>query len=148
MTVDLANGAHWRPEGPGAYLGWSKALPEKPREPSDEVRADWRFPALALAAVARFSPFWQEVTASLSTANVTVEAGLYELTPDARPIIGAAGTVEGLFFNTGYSGHGVMGSPAGGRLAVDLMLGRRTEADNPFGLARFSKRAPAGKIPL
>ena len=148
MTIDLLSGAHWRPEGPGAYLGWSKALPEKPREPSDEVRADWRFPALALAAVVRFSPFWKEIMSGLSTTNVTVEAGFYELTPDARPIIGAAGTVEGLFFNTGYSGHGVMGSPAGGRLAVDLMLGRRTEADNPFGLARFSKGIAPGESAL
>ncbi len=148
MTVSLESGAHWRPEGPGAYIGWSKALPEKPREPSDDVRPDWRFPALALAAVTRFSPFWEEVVRSLSTANVTVEAGLYELTPDAKPIVSGSGAVEGLYFNTGYSGHGVMGSPAGGRLVVDLILGRRRESDNPFRLARFGKGARFGKTAL
>jgi sarcosine oxidase subunit beta len=138
MTLSLDTGAHWRPEGPGAYLGWSGALEEGPREPRDDVPPDWSFPALALAAAAAFSPFWNEVAHHLPRGNVTVEAGLYELTPDAKPIIGSSGAVDGLFFNTGYSGHGVMGSPAGGRLAVDLLLGRRHEAENPFRLSRFA----------
>lgn len=145
MTVEIETGAHWRPEGPGAYLGWSNALDEKPREPTDELRADWRFPALALDAVSRFSPFWAEVVRGLSSSNVTVEAGLYELTPDAKPLIGASGPVEGLYFNTGYSGHGVMGSPAGGRLVVDLILGRRNERDNPFRPGRFAEGKGPGK---
>ena len=151
MTVDLESGAHWRPEGPGAYLGWSGALPEEPRTPRDDVPADWGFPAMVLAEVARAAPFWEEVVASLSRGNVTVEAGLYELTPDAKPIIGASGTVEGLLFNTGYSGHGVMGSPAGGRLLVDLLLGRKTDEANPYRLARFKGGAtgrPPTKTPL
>jgi sarcosine oxidase subunit beta len=151
MTVDLESGAHWRPEGPGAYLGWSAAFPEEPREPRDDVPADWRFPAMVLAEVARVAPFWEEVVASLSRGNVTLEAGLYELTPDAKPIIGAGDTVEGLYFNTGYSGHGVMGSPAGGRLLVDLLLGRKKEEENPYRLARFqggSSVTPSAKTPL
>ena len=148
MTLSLDTGAHWRPEGAGAYLGWSGALEEPPREPRDEVPADWSFPALALAAVTVFSPFWDDVVRNLPRDNVTVEAGLYELTADAKPIIGAAGVVDGLYFNTGYSGHGVMGSPAGGRLAVDLLLGRRSEAENPFRLSRFAEGAAAAKRPL
>src|SRR5262249_60919438 len=46
MTLSLDTGAHWRPEGPGAWLGWSGAFPDEPREPKDDVAADWRFPAL------------------------------------------------------------------------------------------------------
>jgi sarcosine oxidase subunit beta len=144
MTVDRESRAHWRPEGPGAYLGWSGALPEDPREPRDDVPADWSFPALVLAEAARAAPFWEEVVASLSRGNVTLEAGLYELTPDAKPIIGAGGTVEGLFLNTGYSGHGVMGSPAGGRLLVDLLLGRGTDEASPYRRARFKGGSAAG----
>ena len=148
MTVEIETGAHWRPEGPGAYLGWSNALPEKPREPTDDLRADWRFPALVLDAVSQFSPFWAEVVRGLSSSNVTVEAGLYELTPDAKPIIGPSGAVEGLYFNTGYSGHGVMGSPAGGRLVTDLMLGRRNDRDNPFRVGRFTDGGGSTKAAL
>jgi sarcosine oxidase subunit beta len=150
MTVDLETGAHWRPEGPGAYLGWSGAIPEEPREPRDDVPADWGFPAMVLAEVSLTSPFWVEVVGSLARANVTVEAGLYELTPDARPIIGPSGVLDGLYLNTGYSGHGVMGSPAGGRLLVDLLLGRRGESENPYRLGRFSAPSSAllRKAPL
>ncbi len=143
MTVSLDTGAHWRPEGPGAWLGWSGAFPEEPREPRDEVKADWRFPALAMDQVARDAPFWDEIASHLAQSNVTVEAGLYDMTPDAHPIIGAAGKVEGIFLNTGYSGHGVMGSPSGGRRLADLIVGREKEETNPFGLARFDQpRAP------
>jgi sarcosine oxidase subunit beta len=99
---------------------------------------DWTFPALALDAVARFSPFWVEVAATLTHSNVTVEAGQYDMTPDAKPLIGAAGRIEGLFLNAGYSGHGVMGAPAGGRMVVDAMLGRLGDEENPFSLSRFS----------
>jgi sarcosine oxidase subunit beta len=148
MTVSLETGAHWRPEGPGAYLGWSGAIPEKPEEPRDLLPVDWTFPALSLEAVARFTPFWSEVAENLAHANVTVEAGQYDLTPDAKPILGSSRSVGGLFLNTGYSGHGVMGSPAGARLVVDLMTGKRRETDNPFSLARFAEGAASPKAPL
>src|SRR6185295_150 len=112
--------------------------------------ADPLFPALALDAVSQFAPFWDEVARTLTASNVTVEAGLYDLTPDARPVIGASGLVEGLYLNSGYSGHGVMGSAAGARRLADLMVGREREAANPFRLARFDDPGAAAsrKRPL
>jgi sarcosine oxidase subunit beta len=150
MSVSLETGAHFRPEGPGAWFGWSNAFAEPPREPTDDVPADPMFPALALDAVSRFAPFWGDVAQTLKSSNVTVEAGLYDLTPDARPIIGASGTVRGLYLNSGYSGHGVMGSAAGARRLADLIVGREREDTNPFRLARFDDPATAasGKLPL
>jgi sarcosine oxidase subunit beta len=150
MMVSLDTGAHWRPEGPGAWIGWSGAFPEEPREPRDEVKADWRFPALALAQIALDAPFWDEIANRLVQSNVTVEAGLYDMSPDAHPIIGAAGSVAGLFLNTGYSGHGVMGSAAGARRLADLIVGREKEDENPFRLSRFDqRRAPLPpRLPL
>ena len=143
MTLSLDTGAHWRPEGAGAWLGWSGAFPDEPREPKDEVTADWRFPALAMAEVARDTPFWDEIAERLVQSNVTVEAGLYDMSPDTHPIIGAVGGVTGLYVNSGYSGHGVMGSPAGSRRLADLIVGREKEDKNPFRLSRFDQpRAP------
>jgi len=147
MTISLDTGAHWRPEGPGAWLGWSAALEEQPEEPREDVPAEWTFPALALEAAARFTPFWDEVTATLTMANVTVEAGQYDMTPDAKPLIGPT-DVEGLFLNVGYSGHGVMGSPAGARLCVDVMQGRVPTARNPFRPSRFREGTVNSKRPL
>lgn len=147
MTVSLDTGAHWRPEGPGAWIGWSGALDEMPEEPREQVPADWTFPALALEAIGSFAPFWQEVAATLTRSNVTVEAGQYDMTPDAKPLIGET-DVAGLYLNTGYSGHGVMGSPAGSRLCVDLMTGRADPKSNPFQPARFREGRFSEKKPL
>jgi sarcosine oxidase subunit beta len=44
------------------------------------------------------------------------------MTPDHHAIIGPAPNVEGLYFVNGFSGHGVMHSPASGRVAADLIL--------------------------
>jgi sarcosine oxidase subunit beta len=46
------------------------------------------------------------------------------MTPDHHAIIGAAPDVAGLYFVNGFSGHGVMHSPASGRIIADLILQR------------------------
>jgi sarcosine oxidase subunit beta len=147
MTVDFDTGAHWRPEGPGAWIGWSGALDESPQPPAEQVAADWTFPALVLDALCATCPFWGEIAETLGRSNVTVEAGQYDMTPDAKPLIGES-ELPGLYLNTGYSGHGVMGSPGGSRLAVDLMLGQADAATNPFRASRFREGQVAAKKPL
>ena len=49
-------------------------------------------------------------------------AGLYEMTPDHHPILGSVPGVAGFFLANGFSGHGVMHSPATGRITADLVL--------------------------
>jgi len=51
-------------------------------------------------------------------------AGLYENTPDHHAILGGCG-VEGLYFANGFSGHGVMHSPATGRAMAEIILDGR-----------------------
>jgi len=137
MTIDDETGAHWRPEVDGAAMSW--AVPEEPREPTEHVPTDWTFPALVIEAVARLSPFWWEVGETLKREDVFLSAGLYTYTPDHKPIIGGYPDVKGLYLNVGYSGHGVMGSPEGSRLLVDLITGRISEEENPFSYARFTR---------
>jgi sarcosine oxidase subunit beta len=48
-------------------------------------------------------------------------AGLYENTPDHHAILGRC-AVEGLYFANGFSGHGVMHSPATGRALSEIIL--------------------------
>ncbi len=67
-------------------------------------------------------------------------AGLYDMTPDAHPIIGPVG--EGLYAACGFSGHGFMQSPAVGRaVAQELVLGESELDLQPYRLDRFAARA-------
>ena len=44
------------------------------------------------------------------------------MTPDHHPILGSVPGVAGFFLANGFSGHGVMHSPATGRITADLVL--------------------------
>jgi sarcosine oxidase subunit beta len=65
-------------------------------------------------------------------------AGLYDMTPDAHPIIGPVG--DGLYAACGFSGHGFMQSPAVGRaVAEELLHGESTLDLEPYRLTRFAE---------
>jgi sarcosine oxidase subunit beta len=64
-------------------------------------------------------------------------AGLYDMTPDAHPIIGWVG--DGVYASCGFSGHGFMQSPAVGRAVAQELLHGESELDlAPYRLERFS----------
>jgi len=144
MTIDEDTGSHWRPALTGAWLLFTDpATP--PQEPTDAVTPDPAFAFQVMepsspVAVARVVPFWRDVWED-GAAPWMVQAGQYTVTPDHRPLIGPTG-IEGLYVNTGYSGHGIMLSAAGGRAMVDLLRGATTPAENPFAVDRAFAEGP------
>ena len=62
--------------------------------------------------------------------------GVYDVTPDHQPILGAVG--DGLFVACGFSGHGFMIAPAVARVTADAVEGKRDEALDELGLDRFA----------
>ncbi len=71
------------------------------------------------------------------TRIVRAWAGLYDMTPDAHPIIGPI--EEGLYAACGFSGHGFMQSPAVGRAVAEELLHGRSKLDlSPYRLDRFA----------
>ncbi|MGH2682458.1 MAG: NAD(P)/FAD-dependent oxidoreductase [Actinomycetota bacterium] len=66
-------------------------------------------------------------------------AGLYEVTPDAHPILGRIPTAEGFYVMAGFSGHGFMHGPIAGKLmAEEIVDGRAHTVDiDPFRYDRF-----------
>lgn len=66
-------------------------------------------------------------------------AGLYEVTPDAHPILGRIPSVEGFYLMAGFSGHGLMHGPAVGCLMAEEILDGRAHTVNidPFRYDRF-----------
>lgn len=137
FTVDLVNGSYWRPEVGGALLAWVD--PDEPvSEPSEKLKADWDFPAIALDKVMRLSPFWEKVAQGLKKRDVMVSAGHYVYTPDDQPLIGPVAEVPGFYLNCGYWA-GVMLSPAAGKWVADLVTGKMDQRDNPLRLSRFKE---------
>lgn len=67
-------------------------------------------------------------------------AGLYNMSPDAQPILGEVPTLKGFYNAVGFSGHGFMLAPVTGRLMAEAISGRETHLDiAPLSLERFAK---------
>ncbi len=140
--VDTAAGHFCRDWGPGRTLVGCGAGAHEPVDPDRyDERADPDFAPAALACLARRMP------AMGGAAPLFGYAGLYDMTPDAHPIIGPAPGVDGLHLCVGFSGDGFKKGPAIGRCLAELILdGRASTVDlAPFRLERFADdgwRAP------
>ncbi len=119
MTVDLSTGWHFRPEGLGFLMAW--ADPEE--KSSFNTNFDRAFIEKILTRGVHRVPVLEEVEVNPSRAW----AGLYEMTPDHHPILGAAPGIGGFFLASGFSGHGVMHSPATGKILAGLILNGSTD---------------------
>jgi sarcosine oxidase subunit beta len=133
MIVDMTSGWHFRQEGVGLLMAW--ADPEQ--KPGFQTEFDPAFIEKILTRAADRVP---------SFANLEVNprrcwAGLYEMSPDHHAILGPAPDVRGLFFANGFSGHGVMHSPATGRIVSDLILRGETSVidSHTLDVRRFAE---------
>jgi sarcosine oxidase subunit beta len=133
MVVDMGTGFHFRPEGRGVLLAWND--PEE--TPGFKTSFDPDFiERILLRAVDRVPCF-----EALEVNPKRAWAGLYEMTPDHYPILGPAPEVPGFYLANGFSGHGVMHSPATGKIMADLILRGRSDLidASALGLARFAE---------
>jgi sarcosine oxidase, subunit beta len=88
----------------------------------------------------RLERLWQRFPAAAGARIERAWAGLYDMTPDAHPIVGAVG--DGLYAACGFSGHGFMQSPAVGRgLAEEILHGGSPLDLSPYRLERFAAGA-------
>jgi sarcosine oxidase subunit beta len=114
MVIDMSTGFHFRREGKGILLAWN----DPAETPGFKTDFDPGFVEKILTRAADRVPCLAEAGVNPRRAW----AGLYEMTPDHHAVIGPAPNVAGLYFVNGFSGHGVMHSPASGRIAADLIL--------------------------
>jgi sarcosine oxidase, subunit beta len=132
MIIDMSNGFHFRPEGLGFLLAWND--PEE--TPGYKTDFDPAFIEKILTHAAARVPVFENLAVNPKRAW----AGLYEMTPDHHPILGAAPDVHGFFLANGFSGHGVMHAPATGKILSDLILTGKSELvdSSLLSLARFA----------
>ena len=140
VYLDTAAGIFARPWAPGRTLiGLGGGDQHDPVDPDHhEPGNDPGYGELAIAALARRIP------AMRGAAYVHGHAGLYDMTPDAHPIIGSAGP-DGLFLMTGFSGAGFKKGPAVAEAMADLLLNPAIGPDwvdlRPFAFQRFDSDA-------
>jgi sarcosine oxidase subunit beta len=133
MVIDMSNGFHFRPEGPGFLLAW----PDEHEITGFNTRFDPEFIEKILIRAVNRVPCFAEAEVNPRRCW----AGLYEVTPDHHAIIGKAPGVEGLYLANGFSGHGVMHSPATGRIVSELILDGESHTIDavPLRLERFAE---------
>jgi sarcosine oxidase subunit beta len=112
FVIDFAKNLYFHREGPGILTGMSN-LDESPGF-NQQVDREWELVHFD-AAMARM-PILQHAGISSRWA------GLYEVSPDAHPILGRVPEVEGLYAIIGFSGHGFMHGPACGLLLSEEIL--------------------------
>jgi sarcosine oxidase, subunit beta len=119
MIIDMSTGWHFRQEGLGLLMAWA----DPDQEPGFRADFDPAFIEKILThAAARVPDF-----ANLAVNPRRCWAGLYEMSPDHHAILGPAPEVRGFYFANGFSGHGVMHSPATGRIIADLIVHGETQ---------------------
>ena len=130
MVIDFETTFYFHREGAGLLFG----MGDPHETPTFDTTVQWDFlPRVIDVAVTRLPAL---ADASISHAW----AGLYEMSPDGNPILGAADGVEGLYLINGFSGHGFQHSPAAGRILADVIAGRDPAFDlAPFAHGRFAR---------
>jgi sarcosine oxidase subunit beta len=79
--------------------------------------------------------------------QMTVTTGIMTFTPDGKPFCGAMPNIDGLYHCAGFSGHGIVQSPAIGVIMTELIMDGRSsydidaiEADRYFDVAAYQDR--------
>ena len=129
FVIDFAQSLYFHREGPGILTGMSN--PDQPVGFDQSVDPAWEL--VHLEAAMKRMPILEQ--AGLASHW----AGLYEVSPDAHPILGRLPQVEGFYCIGGFSGHGFMHGPICGLLlAEEILDGQAHTMDiTPLYIDRF-----------
>jgi sarcosine oxidase, subunit beta len=135
MVIDIGSGFHFRPAKDAADEVLF-AYPDRNEKPS----FDTEFDAAFIPKVYERAKMRASFLADTKPIPEKCRAGLYENTPDHHAILGGC-EIEGLYFANGFSGHGVMHSPATGRALAEIILAGGASFLDVSGLRleRFAK---------
>ena len=130
LVADLENGLYFSQSTRGEIVGGvgNAQVPEGPDQSSS----------------ARFLALYSRALTSLCPAVARVKvlrqwAGLYDLTPDANPIVGGVDALPGFFQLSGFMGHGFMMAPVMGKLTAEhLVTGAAQPLFERWNLRRFA----------
>ena len=119
FVIDFSQSLYFHREASGLLSGMSN--PNQKFGTDQSIDQDWEIRHIK-EALARLP--------LLENSGIKArQAGLYELTPDAHPIIGST-PVDGFYLLTGFSGHGFMQGPICGKLMAEILIdGKASSVD-------------------
>lgn len=133
-VIDDGNAMYFRPEGRDMTLVGLEDDAAIGGLPDEVPAPDEAFVERVAERICRRLP-------AMSEAELhSTQRGQDGLTPDQRPILGAAGP-DGFYLDCGFSGTGFKTAPAVGACMAELIVdGRASTVDiTPFGLERFAE---------
>jgi sarcosine oxidase subunit beta len=139
LTFDVETGFWMRKEGDSILFGLANAV----ESPGVNLNVDWDWlPEVLDAGINRF-PALEEAR----LANKQCWAGLYGISPDHMPILGRHPEMPNYLHASGFSGHGVMHSPATGMLISEEILDGRAHSINidELRITRFQNMSVQGE---
>ena len=106
-----------------------------PNERKDgDIGSSWQFAQEMAQKMTAVLPLLKEVS------MVRQWAGLYNVSPDAQPILGEHPQIGGFFMALGFSGHGFMLAPITSKLIAELILKERTSLPiDKLDIGRFER---------
>ena len=106
-----------------------------PNEPKGyDIGTSWQFAREIAQKMTTIVPLLKEVS------MIRQWAGLYNMSPDAQPILGEHPQVEGFYMAIGFSGHGFMLAPVTSKLIAELILEGKTSLPiDKLDIGRFER---------
>lgn len=140
LTIDVGTGFYLRKEQENVLFGKSNLA--EPSSHNTQVDWDWLDTVLE-DGLARFP-----ILERAGLAEKLCWAGSYEITPDHMPILGRHPDLPNYVDASGFSGHGIMHSPATGMLmAEEILDGRAHTIDiDELRITRFSTQQLAHEL--
>lgn len=138
--IDTISGSYFRPHGADLTLiGLGDVKAEYEPDP-DGFREDNDADFVAEVA----ERLAQRVPAMSGAGYARGHAGIYDVSPDSRAVMGPVPGIAGLYAAAGFSGTGFKTSPAVGAAMAELIVeGRSRTVDlTPFGFERLRLRRP------
>ena len=140
LTIDWGTGVYMHVHSGGMLIGNS----DPDESPGFSQTPDLDYLAGVWEDAARRLPRVEE--ASMKTLN----AGLYEVSPDHNAILGPVPGLPRLVLANGFSGHGMQHSPAVGKAISEVIADgeSRTLDITPFSITRFTESpgTPEGNV--
>jgi len=132
MVISFKDGIYFSQQDEGQILG---GIPPPETVTGYHYEPTFSFLAHMASTITRYAPVLRHI-------NVIRQwTGFYDVTPDARPILGPVEELDGFIQCHGFSGHGFMLAPVVARLLAELIV---EDVPSPFlellNLARFATK--------